>query len=87
METEILEIHNEIEELKTSENISSSEEEEEEEVDSDILKQEEEGVLPFVDNEVEDNEDSTFLMLEQIIKAEKLGLLNEIKEECPCPVT
>ena len=30
---------------------------------------------------------STFLMLEQIIKAEKRGLLDEIKEQCPCPVS
>jgi hypothetical protein len=26
-------------------------------------------------------------MLEQIIKAEKRGLLDKIKEQCPCPVS
>ncbi len=30
---------------------------------------------------------STFLMLEQIVKADKRGLLEEIKNETPCPLS
>ena len=30
---------------------------------------------------------STFLMLEQIVKAEQKNLLDEIKDECPCPIS
>ena len=30
---------------------------------------------------------STFLMLEQVIKVQNEGLLEEIKADCPCPVS
>jgi hypothetical protein len=30
---------------------------------------------------------STFLMLEQVVKAENRGLMDEVKIDCPCPVS
>ncbi len=59
-----MQINDEIEELKSSENISCVDTEEDETVDSDILKQQEGGILCFVDDDDEiineDNDDDKF---------------------------
>ncbi len=61
-ENEIMQINDEIEELKSSENISCLDTEEDETVD--ILKQQEGGILCFVDDDDEiineDNDDDKF---------------------------
>jgi uncharacterized small protein (DUF1192 family) len=64
VENEIMQINDEIEELKSSENISCADTEEDETVDTDILKQQEGGILCFVDDDDEiineDNDDDKF---------------------------
>ena len=50
---EIMQINDEIEELKSSENISCLDTEEDETVDTDILKKQEGGILCFVDDDDE----------------------------------